>query len=398
MEKVVSKLCYITFSIFQAKPVGAAVVDVSRPSPRRIMGVDGKGTNKCRNLHLSKESAKMENNRTSCEGIQLRLHVEQPPAESCGANSFSELGVGGSEVYQKDCLVDSVNSVCQLSLSESSVVKDGKLYYCPICSRPFRNRSNMNKHKKLHNNTRPFVCDKCGNSYRQKHALKDHLKTHEEEGKLFSCKYCSMKFSGKQKWVTHENRHKGMCACICEVCGVRYENKYTLDDHMSKHTGEYKYSCIECKKGFNKIEALNDHSNVHSGDRPYTCDICRKRFANCGTFWQHRMTHKLERDFICEVCKKSFKLKAHLAKHLKIHSSERKHVCTECGLTFLKLYHLQRHKLLHTGEKPFICERCGQAFPRGDKLKEHQQKHHGISSIKLSRRPVMSTNAKVADK
>lgn len=368
MEKVTSKMCYITFSIFQRKSVGSMVVEVPGPS-RRKRGDEGKG--RSLDLNLSGKYKVLEKGEVASKAESLlEGHVEQLCAESSFGTTHSNIPVGENQ--------------CQLTLetSKDSQLVETKMHFCPICNRPFKNRSNMNKHKKLHNSLRPFVCDKCGNSYRQKHALKDHMRTHEEEGNHFSCKYCCLKFTGKQKWITHENRHKGMCACICEVCGVRYENKYALEDHMSKHTGQYKYSCMECKMGFNKIEALKDHHNVHSGDRPYGCKICGKHFANCGTFWQHRVTHKSERDFTCDVCKKSFKLKTHLAKHMKIHGSERKYVCDICGQAFLKQYHLQRHRRLHTGEKPFICERCGQAFPRGDKLKEHQQKHHHVFSVK----------------
>lgn len=374
---------YITFSIFQGRSVEGEVVKVTSPS-RQKKGVGGKGKSQSLDLSLSsrcKRGGKGEC-ATKAESF-MKGHVEQVCAEISLESALSNIPVRGNQSSKsQDSPVDTSGHKRAPDTSQDSQLVDAKVYFCPICNRPFKNRSNMNKHKKLHNNMRPFVCDKCGNSYRQKHALKDHLRTHEEEGKYFSCKYCCLKFRGRQKWVTHENRHKGMCACICEVCGVRYENKYALEDHMSKHTGQYKYSCTECEKGFNKIEALKDHHNVHSGDRPYNCEVCGKRFANCGTFWQHKVTHKSERDFTCDVCKKSFKLKTHLAKHMKIHGSERKYVCDLCGKTFLKQYHLQRHKRLHTGEKPFICERCGQAFPRGDKLKEHQQKHHHICSVK----------------
>nr|CAD7443319.1 unnamed protein product [Timema bartmani] len=55
-----------------------------------------------------------------------------------------------------------------------------KPYLCKICSRGFAQSGDMNSHMFTHSQERPFVCE-CGVSFRQKRNLEKHKKNHLEE-------------------------------------------------------------------------------------------------------------------------------------------------------------------------------------------------------------------------
>ncbi|KAG7165055.1 Zinc finger protein 208-like, partial [Homarus americanus] len=284
----------------------------------------------------------------------------------------------------------------------------------------------MNKHKRLHSDSRPYICDKCGNSFRQKHSLKDHIKKHETDVNRYTCKYCFLKFLGKQKWMTHENKHKGSYACICEVCGMGYENKKALEDHRSKHTGQYRHYCKECGKGFNRIETLNDHLNaflkrnhlcrhmrLHTGEKPYEetahLEINVEGRNEGGIKEDHLMRGEgkrpikfkyshldyqvikpkrrtrarnldtqvyLDEPLSCSECGDLFNneplYKIHCAEaHVEINGVK----CPYCPLVFDKRYDLDSHLINHTPTN-HACDNCAVGFPTATLLIKHLQDIH----------------------
>ena len=151
------------------------------------------------------------------------------------------------------------------------------------CGKIFTNRHNLERHLKAHNNTnREHVCVDCGKTFVDSTRLKHH------------------------RWI-----HTGHVPFACEVCGQGFRHKSHLKNHMAKAHGEEKgFACDKCERRFLYAYQLRNHSETHKvevaqaevKDSPevgvpimqtvYQCSLCQKLFEDYGTLQAHCLTHQ----------------------------------------------------------------------------------------------------------
>ena len=111
-------------------------------------------------------------------------------------------------------------------------------YKCLFCPKILSNRGNMKRHMTLiHEEAieRPFICNICSKSFRQKHHLNDHALIHTGE-KPFAC----------------------------DSCGKRFIQKRFLNNHILIHSNEKQFPCNSCEKTFYQKRSLREHvKKVH---------------------------------------------------------------------------------------------------------------------------------------
>lgn len=87
----------------------------------------------------------------------------------------------------------------------------GKVHYCH-CGKAYALKSMRDRHVKMqHLNLRPFGCPVCSKSFKMKHHLTKHLKTH---GGLrpFECSVCGKKVIWKDSFLRHQARCQRLAA------------------------------------------------------------------------------------------------------------------------------------------------------------------------------------------
>lgn len=87
----------------------------------------------------------------------------------------------------------------------------GKVHYCH-CGKAYALKSMRDRHVKMqHLNLRPFGCPVCNKSFKMKHHLTKHLKTH---GGLrpFECSVCGKKVIWKDSFLRHQARCQRLAA------------------------------------------------------------------------------------------------------------------------------------------------------------------------------------------
>lgn len=83
---------------------------------------------------------------------------------------------------------------------------------------------------------RKFVCEECGNTYKSKKGLKQHIgKVHLKKNKPSKCQTCGKRFKHKYALKFHVKQvHEEATRVNCERCGKTVYNKYAMARHNKK--------------------------------------------------------------------------------------------------------------------------------------------------------------------
>jgi hypothetical protein len=90
----------------------------------------------------------------------------------------------------------------------------------------------------LHTGDRPFICDSCGASFALKGSLKKHVRGVHTGSKPYQCDICGRTFSQSSNLNVHRRLHQDDRPHECTMCGARFAQSGTLSKHIRVHTGE----------------------------------------------------------------------------------------------------------------------------------------------------------------
>lgn len=131
-----------------------------------------------------------------------------------------------------------------------------------------------------------FKCSICEETFEKKHNLDQHLIAHHKTEK-FVCNVCSDIFIDKDVYKAHCLLHttpKHICGFCKEVydCPIAYEN------HLKSHSEKDKqFSCHICGHSFSVMTELRSHLLIHANVPPFICHICGKGYATSHNLSQH---------------------------------------------------------------------------------------------------------------
>ena len=252
------------------------------------------------------------------ENLPIKTEIEESDGNHHAEEKPEDEKEFGCDLCSKKFKKEGYLKRHQLKHSEDSKVASPKTHECHECGYQAACLGNIKKHLLTHSGERPFSCDICEKSFRQKVHLKDHLRSH----------------SGTREFE-------------CDECGATFIQKSSLKLHQRKHSGVRPFSCKHCERSFFENQHLVNHMRTHTGEKPYQCETCGQTFSTFRTLKTHRMIHTGERPHKCEVCGVSFREKATLQKHRGVHVNVGPFPCSECGKEFTRLASLTLHKKMH---------------------------------------------------
>lgn len=305
------------------------------------------------------------------------------------------------------------------NVEDSEGAKEGGAVKCDLCSKTYKDRKYLSRHlKKVHEESKPFEaqrCEMCGNVYKtranlERHYTKEHLsnqvecpvchvsinskkmdahlkslhgvKTKQENGERFKCKFCDKWFRNKYVRNSHVKEvhlSEPMKCKLCDFEGVRA----VLRRHKRDVHAEKRFPCSLCHGAFKTLHTLKMHMTAHSDLRCYTCDICGMGFKRLNNVRDHMKCHE-QKSNQCQICGNFFARKRYLAIHEKtIHNfyadgvipEEKGFECGTCGAKLKWKKNLLAHMRIHTGEKPYVCKICKKDFICHGSLRTHMAKH-----------------------
>ncbi|CAL9706677.1 unnamed protein product [Knipowitschia caucasica] len=364
-------------------------------------------------------------------------------SEESGENKFI------SREKEENLRTGAFNRTCKQCLrtctSRSALLTHACEFPCPICSKTFSCRSNLNIHKgKVHKNrandeveaswTKPL--DEDEQSPESRSSPRDKGKHRKGEN---TCKQCQRKCVSRTELLTHT-----CLEFICPICSKKFSCRLSLNIHVGKiHKkrtqknptdnlleASWAKPLDESEQSPENESGQNEKGmNLRKGGSAKTVWTCKKCLRNC-TSRSVFLTHTCL-EFSCPICSKSFSCKANLNIHKgKIHKTRGKkhkkrvdckveeswtkpldesktkeskpkvknpHI-KACDLGFKCLFCKQvlaskqsalDHVYSHTGEKPYKCDYCPSAFSYRSLLSLHRSSAHGMQ-IRGSRKCVCS--------
>ncbi len=160
---------------------------------------------------------------------------------------------------------------------------------------------------------------------------------------------------------------------LCPHCGNSYKRKGDLKDHMAIHS-ERPYPCLQCGKSYTQKINLQNHLLIHNGEKPFTCSQCDKSFTRKGDLKSTSSFTSESGPSPASSAGNNFRHQGNLTSHMKIHTGEK----SQRNYSDKKLAQVCNYKkpvLYHAGDMPFQCEPCGQRFILSAHLKRHQKWH-----------------------
>ncbi|NXW53568.1 ZN276 protein, partial [Eurystomus gularis] len=145
------------------------------------------------------------------------------------------------------------------------------IYKCPYqgCTAVYRGADGMKKHIKEHHEEvreRPCPHPGCNKVFMIDRYLQRHVKLIHTEVRNYICDECGQTFKQRKHLSVHQMRHTGAKPLQCEICGFQCRQRASLKYHMTKHKAEteLEFACDQCGKRFEKAHNLNVHmSMVH---------------------------------------------------------------------------------------------------------------------------------------
>lgn len=170
-----------------------------------------------------------------------------------------------------------------------------KPYECAICFQRFIQKVKLNRHMTTHS-----------------------TKPKPSIGAAYLCAYCKKRFNSLQSCRRHIKLHTDQSdekPFSCDVCQKSFKQKYSMEIHRKIHKNERPHKCPECDKGFSTAKDMRRHHLIHTGELPFECAVCNIRFRRKDNLERHirtthRLSEKIAKVFGKEALKESKKKKA----------------------------------------------------------------------------------------
>nr|CAD7430695.1 unnamed protein product [Timema monikensis] len=248
------------------------------------------------------------------------------------------------------------------------------MHMCKLCNKCFDSQYSLNYHKIFHSKLKHYMCDYCGIFFVRK-VLERHLKIHTDE-RPFECEECGRTFKEKTILRKHLRIHYGERNYMCELCGKKFVSLENLGVHKYSHLDRaiMKMKCQFCEQKFATRQRLKKHIRTHSGERPHLCEVCCRGFSSKSHLERHKLTHTEEKRFYCNYCNYSFIQKG----NFKLHTYTK-----ACQPSFDKTKN-EDYSSKPKRRDAFLsqvcdCDICGQHFSKKMYLESHLRSHQNNS-------------------
>ncbi|XP_065433744.1 histone H4 transcription factor-like isoform X1 [Chrysemys picta bellii] len=259
----------------------------------------------------------------------------------------------------------------QNSYNQNQIPRISEMYVCQWenCDVTYNNPEWFYRHVAMHaystekenisSNKKAICCclwKDCSGTFKGKHKLWDHLRTHTQE-RVVACPSCGAMFSNNTKFFDHAKRQvsEDQQVFVCQNCDKHFANERLLRDHMRGHVTHV--TCPFCDMVCTSVSSLKAHIRFrHCDERPFHCDLCESSFKNAYDLHKHVETHNDSNAYSCDVegC-----------------------VFTSRTLQILRQHYKRAH--MNNGNLKYKCHICQKCYSWCYTLTLHLRKAHKLS-------------------
>ena len=180
-----------------------------------------------------------------------------------------------------------VNSVI---IAENSTEEEGTTYHCTICDNKFTSETEMDSHIDMVHKTIPqnhlkntgnlkkeggsqykFQCIACKFTTTNDRSMRMHKKAiHSETQKPYKCEQCNTTLRNKGELLKHTKTKHQDVKCI--ICGFTAVSPSYLKSHIKRKHNKDTYQCDECQENMKSKISLINHKRKHLVT--FKCNMC----------------------------------------------------------------------------------------------------------------------------
>lgn len=229
---------------------------------------------------------------------------------------------------------------------------EGGNFNCNFCSKKFPGIRQLSRHQSTH--FPRFTCETCGRSYISKASLQQHKQYGHRDNSTHICRKCKASFESLDDFKNHMNESKACWLYVCNTCGERFKQVHLKEHHLeSVHGKKKKHSCPQCSETFDSRSRFSVHFKYAHTDDSAVCSYCSLKFPSKRRLEDHIPVHTHEKRHVCGVCSKAFPRQKNLAQHMWTHK-EKRFECVPCNKKFNQRISWRTHMKTHHPEKGIV--------------------------------------------